>query len=50
MDIYDFNDMLLVDMDKTKIVANFYGFSGMSAPSTAKKDNLDEIVGLMNGS
>ena len=49
MDIYDFNDMLLIDMDKTKIVANFYGFSGMPAPSTAPKDSLNEIMGMIDG-
>jgi len=49
LDVYDIRDMILVDMDKTKLVANYYGFTGLPKPSIAPKDSLDEIMGLING-
>ena len=49
MDIYDFNDMMLVDMDKTKLLANFSGFTGTRAPMKTKKDAHDLIMESING-
>jgi len=42
--------MTLVDMDKSKPFANYYGFTGLSAPSKkVQNDSLDEIMGMMDG-
>ena len=49
LDIYDIKDMFLIDMDQSKLVANWYGFTGIPKPSSAPKDSLDEIMGLING-
>ena len=49
LDIYDMKDMLLTDMDRSKLVANYYGFACIPKPSTAPKDSLDEIMGLIDG-